>query len=185
MQITKFEPANIPGTAGDMIRNLNGYWRDQNGIFRSGMPHSNSLLLYVNWADGENLPKMGYLGKKSFLNEIMEGQFGEDYSASVQNQDPRFYQTAAAGFVEASKGHMVADRIEMEVTPPGHLKPYPVDYFRIIRRFQIGVTGLRTPNYILSVLVVPTDEWRIWHGREYLNESWSRTRNSLRVHQVS
>ena len=167
MHIGSIDPANVRDTCGEQLRTIEGFWKKQNGLFRADIPLHQSLLHYQCKADGENLPKMGYLGPDSFLNQVMEGQFGEDCSKSVQAQDENFYRTAAAGFVQAAAGHLVADRIEMEVTPPGHLKPYPVDYYRIIRRFQIGTIGLRTPVYILSVLVTPSDEWRLWHHKEH------------------
>ena len=166
MHIATIDPENISDHCGQHIRSLNGYWKKHNGIFRSDIPLHRSLLHYRCEADGENLPQMGYLGPDSFLNQVMEGRFGNDYSKSVEAQDPRFGKAVSAAFVRAAAGELVADRITMEVTPPGHLKPYPVDYFRVIRRFQIGVIGLRQPRYLLSVFVTPTDEWRLWHHKE-------------------
>ena len=177
MHIGTVDPANIKDACGDQLRLIDGYWKKRGGLFTGDMPLHKSLLHYQCKADGENLPKMGYLGKESFLNQVMEGQFGRDYSKSVQAQDENFCRTAAAGFVQAAAGHLVADRIEMEVTPPGHLKPYPVDYYRIIRRFQVGVRGLRTPVYVLSVLVTPTDEWRLWHNTTHHHEMRPQMRN--------
>jgi hypothetical protein len=167
MHIASVDPANISDACGAQIRAIDGYWKKSNGIFRSDIPLHNSLLHYKCEADGEHLPKMGFTGPNSFLAQVMEGQFGNDASKAVQTQDGKFVQAVAPAFIKAAAGHLVADRISMEVTPPGHLKPYFVDYFRLIRRFQIGFTGLRTPKYFLSVLVVPTDEWRLSHHTEF------------------
>jgi|GEM_PF-1931963 len=161
MHIKSIDPANMRGHAGGLIQSLSGYWAKHDGIFRRGMPLDQQQLWYRCEADGENLPTMLYKGRQAFLNEIMEGQFGEDYAASVRNQDPRFAAAVAAAFPSAVNGHGVSDMVQMEVTPPGMTKPRFVEYYRIIRRFQVGVIGLRQPKFLLSVLVVPTDAWRV------------------------
>lgn len=166
MKITKIDPANMKGSAGEHIRELNDYWNQANSILDARLPGAKSQLWYRAEADGQTLPKMGYLGPESFLTQVMEGQFGDDYSNSISNQDPKFEQAVSAGFMPAIDGHVVSERIEMEVTPPGHLKPYFVDYYRLIRRFQLSPM-LNRSQFLLSVLVVPTDEWLSWHSREY------------------
>lgn len=176
MKITRIDPANMKGFAGQEIRELNDYWNHTQGVLDSRLPFAKSQLWYRAEADGQTLPKMGYLGPESFLTQVMEGQFGDDYSNSVRNQDPKFDQAVSAGFMPAIDGHTVAERIEMEVTPPGHLKPYFVDYYRLIRRFQLS-PHLTQSKFLLSVLVVPTDEWLFWHSRVHPAGLTHRKRN--------
>lgn len=178
MHISAVDIGNIRGKAGDDLRSLDHFWTHTNGVFRPDMPLFNRQLWYEGKADGEHIPKMGYLGRKSFIREIMAGQFGDDYSSSIRNQDPRFDRSVAAGFVPAAEGHTVAERIEIEVTPPGFIKPFYVEYYRLIRRFQwLPGRGQLQARSLLSVLVVPTDQWLFEHSIERHHETTSRTRN--------
>lgn len=162
MHITAIEPANMKGCAGNLIQDFNGFLDTKNNVFAPRMPSVRKQLWYRCDADGEHLPHMIFKGPECFLNEIMDGQFGEDYAASIRNQDPKFAAAMAAAFPMAASGRVVNQRIQMEVTPPGHLQPYYVDYYRSLR--VIEVLGKR----FVSVLVEPTDAWRsqLWRYTE-------------------
>jgi hypothetical protein len=159
MHIATLDPANMTGHAGERIQALDGHWTKRNGLFTREMPFDQQQLWFRTGGDGETPPSMIYKGAQSFLHQIMAGQFGADYTASVVAQDPRFARTIAAGYPVASSGYTVAEKLELEVYPPGSLKPTYVEYYRLMRRIQIGFTGLRTPVYATSVYVTPTDDW--------------------------
>lgn len=161
MHIQSIDPANMRGHAGSLIQDLDGYFEKRNGVFSRKIPSFRDQLWYRCEADGLHLPTMAYKGENCFLNEIMCGKFGEDYAASVRHQDPKFARAAAGAFPQAAEGFPVYDRVQMEVTPPGFTRPRYVDYYRSIRRFRLPVFG--RPIEFLSVLVVPTDEWRAMH----------------------
>ncbi|WP_395175028.1 hypothetical protein [Roseibium alexandrii] len=159
MHITPIDPGNMPGRAGERVQALDGYWTKRNGLLTRDVPFSQQQLWCKSGGDGETPPQMMFKGPESFLHQIMEGKFGNDYTASVVAQDPRFARTIAAGYPIASSGYTVAEKLELEVNPPGSFKPVFVEYYRLMRRFQIGFVGLRTPIYATSVYVTPTDEW--------------------------
>lgn len=159
MHITPIDPANMAGRAGERIQALDGHWTKQNGLFTREMPLLQQQLWCKTGGDGETPPQMIHKGSQSFLHQIMAGKFGNDYTASLVAQDPRFAKTIAEGYPIASRGYTVAELLELEVTPPGSSTPVYVEYYRLMRRIQIGFTGLRTPVYATSVYVTPTDDW--------------------------
>lgn len=158
MYIEMVDPANMRGCAGRKIQSLDNYWKKRNGIFTRGVPSFRSQLWYDCVADGSTLPDITYLGDGAFINEIMRGQFGSDFATSVNHYDPRFVTAVSEAFPQAAEGFPVTDRVQMEVTPPGFGRPLFVDYYRYIRRFTLPFAGHSVD--LLSVLVVPTDEWR-------------------------
>ena len=158
MQIKRIDPANMRGRAGVQIQELNGYWTKQNGILTREAPLLKKQLWYDCDADGESLPEITHHGEHAFINEIMRGRFGSDFAASVNHYDPNFVRAVSEAFPEAAEGSPVFDRVQMEVTPPGFARPLFVDYYRSIRKVQIPFAGHSVD--CLSVLVLPTDEWR-------------------------
>lgn len=150
MHITRIDPANMLGNSGRRIEELENYLRHTSSRLRSDMPDFHRLVLLSARADGERIPKIGFVGNDSHIRHVMEGRFGGGYNSAIRNQDPRFDQAVAAGFAQAAKGHPVFEHVELEVTPPGALKPIVASYYRAISLIEIG------PVKTLVNLTLPT-----------------------------
>ncbi|MBG6210802.1 hypothetical protein [Roseibium album] len=151
MHIKRVDPANMTGLAGQHIQELDAYLRQTDGAFRPDMPQFNRVVFTSIKASGDHIPQIGYVGKNSYIKEVMEGQFGSDFASAIRNQDPQFDQAVAGGFARAAQGDRVFELVEMEVTPPGALTNIPVSYYRLIERLWLG-----TPQPVLVNLTLPT-----------------------------
>ncbi|WP_305985227.1 hypothetical protein [Roseibium sp. MMSF_3544] len=151
MHIKRVDPANMKGLAGQQIQDLDAFLRHTSGTFRPDMPLFHRVVFTSINASGDHIPQIGYVGKESYIKEIMEGQFGSDFASAIRNQDPRFDEAVAGGFARAAQGDRVFELVEMEVTPPGALQNIPVSYYRLIERLWLG-----TPHPVLVNLTLPT-----------------------------
>lgn len=166
MHTTPILPANIKGNAGAKIQTIYDWVKHTDGRFQSGIPGFQHLVLTSANADGDHIPEIGYVGHRSHIKEVMEGQYGRDVAAAIRHCDPRFDQAVAIGFARAAGGDIVSEHMEMDVTPPGALKPIPWSWYRFICKIRIGDTPmllnltLPTPDQIHRHLSVPDKEYR-------------------------
>ncbi|POF32425.1 hypothetical protein [Roseibium marinum] len=151
MHIKRIDPANMKGLSGQYIQELEAFLKHTSGVLRPGMPLFDRVVFTSTRADGDHIPKIGYVGKGSYIQDVMSGQFGADFASAIRNQDPRFDAAVAGGFARAAQGHRVCELVEMEVTPPGALKGIPVSYYRFIDRLWLGA-----PSPVLVNLTLPT-----------------------------
>ena len=161
MLIRPVLPANLKGAAGAQIDQLHAWWREANGGMRPDIPLFSQLVLLSPDADGEHIPDIGFVGRDSFIHEIMDGRFGVDHADAIRNADPTFDQAVAAGYAAASTGRAICDEVEMEVTPPGRTKRLHVAYYRLIMPVQFAPR-----TFALVNLTLPRDEWRATHIRQ-------------------
>ena len=151
MHIKRIDPANMEGWAGRYIQELDDFLRHTSGVFNPRIPLFDRLVFTSATASGDHIPQIGYVGRTSYIKQVMEGQFGADFASSIRSQDPQFDQAVAGGFARASQGDRVFELVEMEVTPPGALTGVPVSYYRLIDRLWLG-----TPRPVLVNLTLPT-----------------------------
>ncbi len=138
MHIGRVDPTCIRGDAGERIRALADWLKHVDGNFRPDAPYFDRLVITSAKADGDHIPKIGYVGKSSHIKRIMEGQHGADLAAAIRSQDPNFDKVVAGGFARAAEGAIVSELVEMEVTPPGFLRPIQTSYYRFIARLNMG-----------------------------------------------
>ncbi|WP_029056859.1 hypothetical protein [Stappia stellulata] len=160
MRIKQMPPTALRGQAGAAIDTFHRWWIETDGTMRADMPHFARQVFLSPETDGERIPEIGYLGRGSFIHEVMGGKFGADQAAAIRQADPRFEASVAAGFAIASTGRAVCDEVEMEVTPPGMTSPLHVAYYRIIVPVKFA-----PETFALVNLTLPRDDWRAKHIR--------------------
>lgn len=151
MHIKRVDPANMQGLAGDYIRELEAFLRHTGSVFQSHMPQFHRVVFTSAAADGDHIPQIGYVGKESYIKNVMEGHFGSDIASAIRHQDPAFDRAVAGGFARATQGDRVFELVEMDVAPPGALTHLPVSYYRYIEKLWLG-----TPKPVLVNLTLPT-----------------------------
>ncbi|MEM9634834.1 MAG: hypothetical protein AAGA50_26120 [Pseudomonadota bacterium] len=161
MHIKHIDPANMKGLAGQYIQELDAFLRHTDGVFRPNIPVFDRLVFTSSTASGDHIPQIGYVGNRSYIKEVMEGQYGGDFASVIRNQDPQFDTVVAGGFARAAQGDRVFELVEMEVTPPGALASVPVSYYRLIDRLWLG-----TPSPVLVNLTLPTSAQ--FHEHQFL-----------------
>jgi hypothetical protein len=158
MHIQHIDPANMRGRAGAAIDQMHRYLRDVDGVFRSDIPDVRKSVIFSANATGEHVPKIKYLGSESLINKVMGGVWGKDYAQSIRNADPVYERAVSKGFAEAAAGHIVTEKVEMEVTPAGAVRPVFVSYYRIVSRLMLPPIWREKPAFILTSLTVATDD---------------------------
>ena len=169
MYIQHIDPGNMRGRAGEAISNLHDYFRSVNGVFRSDIPTVKKSVIFSAAASGEIVPKINYVGSKSLINQYMQGQWGTDYAQAIRNADPKYEHAVAKGFAEAAEGHIVTERVQMEVTPPCAIQPVYVSYLRIVAKLTMPPIWRPVPIERLFCFTFPTDDLvqHIWRDKGY------------------
>lgn len=167
MHIKRIDPANMKGLAGERIQELEAFLKHTSGHLQPDMPLFERVVFTSSRADGDHIPKIGYVGKSSYIKDVMSGQFGPDFAAAIRNQDPKFDAAVAGGFARAAQGVRVCELVEMEVTPPGATTSIPVSYYRLIDRLWLGA-----PSPVLVNLTLPSPaqfhEYQFWQDKVHL-----------------